>query len=65
MPNINGAINIAKKYLVTFCERLEEPPVVDLGRPGGLGLMNLGLLPSILKMLSIRIESGLQEYRIC
>jgi len=31
--DINGARNIAKKYLVTFCEQSQDRPVVDLGRP--------------------------------
>ncbi len=31
--DVNGAINIAKKYLVTFCEGSQDRPVVDLGRP--------------------------------
>ena len=31
--DINGARNIAKKYLETFCERSQDRPVVGLGRP--------------------------------
>ena len=31
--DINGARNIAKKYLVTFCEQSQDRPVVGLGRP--------------------------------
>lgn len=31
--DINGARNIAKKYLETFCEESQERPVVGLGRP--------------------------------
>lgn len=31
--DINGARNIAKKYLETFCERSQDQPVVGLGRP--------------------------------
>jgi len=31
--DLNGARNIAKKYLDTFCEQSQDRPVVDLGRP--------------------------------
>ena len=31
--DINGARNIAKKYLEPFCERSQDRPVVGLGRP--------------------------------
>jgi len=31
--DLNGARNIAKKYLDTFCEQSQDRPVVGLGRP--------------------------------
>lgn len=47
--DINGAGNIAKKYLETFCEGSQDRPVV-------------GSSPRILKMLAISMESG---SRVC
>jgi putative transposase len=31
--DLNGASNIAKKYLDTFCDQPQDRPVVGLGRP--------------------------------